>query len=199
MKVVEDLRQAARLLAALGDFLLQDFVLAPLDAEIAVAEDADLRRAFPSRPRVAETVLDAAGTEAARMVKRALRREARELRDADEPRGVEPADLLEIEDDVGQRRQAGVGLALADGVEEIVRAAEEDEALEPDDVDLPAVIVEQPRLDRRAVDRAVMAVAGERAADDIDRAVLEDEENRGDDDARADALRGNPRTRRWRG
>ncbi len=54
------------------------------------------------------------------------------------------------------------------------------------------MIVEQASFDRRTVDGAVVAVARERAADDIHRAVLEHEEHRGDDDARADALQVTP-------
>ena len=46
MEVVQDLRQVAGLGARLGNFALENFILAPLDAEVAVAENTELPGTF---------------------------------------------------------------------------------------------------------------------------------------------------------
>ena len=187
VKIVEDLRQAPDFLLSLHQRGLENFVLAPFDAVVTVAEKPH-PRALVQQARAAETVLDVDRHRGGQDDEVGLVGQARELGHAHNARSVEAADVLEIEDDVGQLGQARVGLPFPDGVEQIVRAAEKDEALEPQDVDLAALVVEQPRLQRRAVDRAVMAVPGQDVADDIHAAVLEHEQDRGDDDARAHAL-----------
>jgi hypothetical protein len=65
-----------------------------------------------------------------------LLRVLRQLGEADEGRGVEAADALEVERQAAEPRRARVGQPVADAGQEPVAGAEEDVALQPEDVAL---------------------------------------------------------------
>ena len=160
----------------------EQHVLAPLDRLVAAAEHlmrplaAEEVRLLEARPH------DVAQTREAERDAILLAKIA-QLDQAQHRRGVQPGDGAEIEHHIAHGL---VPLRLdgaLDALEQAVGGAEEDEAREPEHVNALALLAQQPRLLRRALDIAGEFLPRQVAPDHADTAIAQREHQAGADHA----------------